>query len=180
MLQLKEATAIKHKQAERMPFNIRMFRGMLSKSEYLLYLSQQLQIFKTIENKGLPHISLSRTEKVQEDINELNSGGYFTNIILRATSAYADYLDSLSYEQILPHVYLNYMAIMFGGQMMKNAVPSAGRMYVFDNLQETIQSIRDVQKDEWAEEVNKGFDYNIRIFEELEAECAKSQLKPAL
>ena len=43
-----------------------------------------------------------------------------------------DYLGSLSYEQILPHVYLNYMAIMFGGQMMKKAVPSTGRMYVFD------------------------------------------------
>jgi heme oxygenase len=180
MLPLKEATGAKHKQAERMPFNIRMFRGLLSKNEYLLYLNQQLQIFKTIENTGLPHISLSRTVKVQADINELKAEGYFSDIILSSAKAYVDYLASLSYEQILPHVYLNYMAIMFGGQMIKKAVPSSGRMYVFDNMQETIQSIRDVQKDEWAEEVNKGFDYNILIFEELETECNKRQLKSAL
>jgi heme oxygenase len=180
MLPLKEATGIKHKQAERMPFNMRMFRGLLSKNEYLLYLSQQLQIFKTIENIGLPHNSLKRAGNVQADIDELNSEGYFCDIILSSTRAYMDYLAPLSYERILPHVYLNYMAIMFGGQMMKKAVPSTGRMYDFENMQESIQSIRDVQKDEWAEEVNKGFDFNIFIFEELETECSKSQLSSAL
>jgi len=65
---------------------------------------------------------------------------------------------------------------MFGGQMIKKAVPSTGRMYVFDNMQETIQSIRNVQNDEWAEEVNKGFDFNILIFDELETECSNGQL----
>jgi len=180
MLPLKEATSIKHKQAERMPFNTRMFRGLLSKNEYLLYLNQQLQIFQTIESIGLPHISLKRTGNVQADIDELKSQGYYSDFILSSTNAYVDYLGSLSYEQILPHVYLNYMAIMFGGQMMKKAVPSAGRMYVFDNMQETIESIRNVQKDEWAEEVNKGFDFNILIFEELETECNRGQLKSVL
>ena len=34
MLPLKEATSIKHKQAEGMPFNTRMFRGLLSKDEW--------------------------------------------------------------------------------------------------------------------------------------------------
>jgi hypothetical protein len=180
MLPLKEATSIKHKQAETMPFNTRMFRGLLNKNEYLLYLSQQLQIFQTIESKGLPHISLQRSGKVQADIDELKSQGYYSDMILSSTKAYAEYLDSLSYEQILPHIYLNYMAIMFGGQMMKKAVPSTGRMYVFDNMQETIQSIRAVQKDEWAEEVNKGFDFNILIFEQLETECNNGQLKPTV
>jgi heme oxygenase len=171
MLPLKEATSIKHKQAERMPFNTRMFQGLLNKNEYLLYLNQQLQIFQTIENIGLPHESLKRTDNVKDDIGELNLQGFFTENILNATTAYVNYLGSLTYEQLLPHIYLNYMAIMFGGQMMKKAVPSTGRMYVFENMQETIQSIRNVQSDEWAEEVNKGFDYNISIFDELETEC---------
>jgi hypothetical protein len=63
------------------------------------------------------------------------------------------------------------MALIFGGQMIKKSVPSSGQMYVFDDMQEVIQSIRTVQDDEWAEEVNKGFDFNILIFEELEAQC---------
>lgn len=173
MLPLKEATSIKHKLAERMPFNSRMFNGLLSKDEYLLYLNQQLLIFQTIENNELPHNSLQRSKNVKADIDELKSQGSDSSSILSSTKAYADYLGLLSYEKVLPHVYLNYMAIMFGGQMMKKAVPSTGKMYVFENMQEAIQSIRNVQKDEWADEVNKGFDFNISILDELESECNK-------
>ncbi|MBY0432769.1 MAG: biliverdin-producing heme oxygenase [Cyclobacteriaceae bacterium] len=173
MTHLKDATSLKHKQAEKMPFNVRMFRGLLTKGQYLLYLNQQLQIFNAIETIGLPHDSLKRTEKVQADIDELKSQGHSTDLVLNSTRAYVSYLDSLSYEQILPHVYLNYMGIMFGGQMIKKAVPSTGQMYVFDDMQEAIQSIRAVQKDEWADEVNKGFDFIILLFEELETQCGK-------
>lgn len=171
MLPLKEATSAKHKLAERMPFNSRMFQGLLTKNQYYLYLNQQLQIFQAIESIGLPHSSLKRAEYVQSDIDELKTQGYHSDLVLSSTKAYADYLSSLSYKEVLPHVYLNYMALIFGGQMIKKSVPSTGRMYAFDNMQETVQSIRAVQQDEWAEEVNKGFDYNISMFGELEAQC---------
>jgi heme oxygenase len=175
MLPLKEATSIRHKQAERMPFNSRMFNGVLSKNEYLLYLNQQLQIFQEIERIELPHSSLKRADNVQADIDELKSQGNKTEIILKSTNEYVEYLGTLSYDQILPHIYLNYMAIMFGGQMMKKKVPSTGRMYDFENMQEAIQSIRNVQSDEWADEVNRGFDFNISILDELETVCNKGQ-----
>jgi len=159
-----------------MPFNARMFKGLITKNEYVLYLNQQLPIFLTIERFELPHDSLRRAEKVQEDIEELNIQGYSSNQILTSTMTYVDYLGSLSYEQILPHIYLNYLAIMFGGQTIKKAVPSKGRMYVFENMEESVQSIRNVQKDIWAEEVNKGFDFNISILNELELVCNKGPL----
>lgn len=171
MLPLKEATSPKHKIAERMPFNVRMFRGLLTKEQYLLYLNQQLQIFQAIEKIGLPHSSLKRTEHVQADMEELKAQGHSADLILGSTKAYADYLSSLSYEEVLPHVYLNYMALIFGGQMIKKSVPSTGRMYTFDDMQDVVQAIRAVQSDNWADEVNKGFDFNISIFEELEAQC---------
>lgn len=148
-----------------------MFRGLLTKNQYLFYLNQQLQIFQTIESIGLPHSSLKRTENVQADIDELRSSGYYFDLILSSTKAYTAYLGSLSYEEVLPHVYLNYMGLIFGGQIIKKSVPSTGKMYTFDNMQEAIQSIRAVQNDVWAEEVNKGFDFNILIFEELEVQC---------
>ena len=134
MLPLKEATSEKHKLAERMPFNTRMFKGELTKQEYALYLNQQLEVFKAIESIGLPHPGLTRVENVQADIDELASQGFSNGHILASTSAYADYLRSLSAEGVLPHVYLNYMAIMFGWQMMKKSVPSTGRMYDFDYM----------------------------------------------
>lgn len=108
---------------------------------------------------------------MQEDINELKSQGSVDGLILNSTKAYTDYLSALSYEQVLPHIYLNYMAIVFGGQIIRKSVPSSGKMYDFDNMQEVIQSIRNVQQDEWAGEVNRGFDFNISVFEELETAC---------
>ena len=176
MLPLKEATSKKHKLAEQMPFNSRMFRGLLSETEYLFYLYQQLRIFQAIESIGLPHANLNRADRILADIKELEDKGNSANYVLTSTQAYADYLNSLSYEEVLPHVYLNYMAIMFGGQMIKKKVPSTGNMYEFDDVKEVIQSIREVQKDEWAEEVNKGFDFNIAMFEELETECTSGKL----
>lgn len=171
MLPLKEATSEKHKQAERMPFNGRMFRGLLRREEYVLYLNQLLEIFKAIEGVGLPHESLSRVDRVQADIDELVAQGFSSDTILASTKSYTDYLSALSKEEILPHVYLNYMAIMFGGQMIKKAVPSSGQMYEFSDMENAVRSIRNVQRDEWADEVNKGFDFNIALFEDLETEC---------
>ena len=46
----------------------------------------------------------------------------------------------------------------------------------FSLFGQAIHSVRKVQKDEWADEVNKGFDYNISMFIELEYECTKRQL----
>jgi len=53
--------------------------------------------------------------------------------------------------------------------MMKSKVPGSGKMYEFDgDMMELIGSIRAIQKDEWADEVNKGFQYIINILDELQ------------
>ena len=71
MLPLKEAIAEKHSLAEKMPFNQRMFNGELSKEEYILYLSQQLAIFDSIEKDELPHSALKRSEKQYHGNNRI-------------------------------------------------------------------------------------------------------------
>lgn len=173
---LKDATVIKHKQAERMPFNMRMINSQLSVNEYLLYLIQQLHIFRTIEKIGLPFSKLARTANIESDIAELNTKGFHNNKILSATSSYVEYLNSLNYQQVLPHIYLNYLALMFGGQMMKKAVPSGGKMYDFEDMKTAMQSIRTLQQNDWADEVNKGYDFIISIFSELELACSSQTM----
>lgn len=166
---LKEATHDKHKQAERMPFNVRMFKGELSEKEYAHYLIQQKIIFFALEEDRLPHPSLTRVEKVSEDIEELSGKVDLSDLqSLESTSRYIDYLSTLDHDDTLPHIYLHYLALMFGGQMMKEKVPSTGRMYDFDDMRGAAQAIRELQIDEWADEVNKGFDFMIEIFDELE------------
>lgn len=165
---LREATAELHSKAEKMEFNQRMFRGELSTDEYVKYLYQQLMIFEAIESKQLPHPSLARVDKVKEDLSELNSSLDKMNGPLSSTMMYSNYLSSLTQEERLPHVYLNYLALAYGGQMMKTKVPGSGKMYDFENMHVSVGTIRALQKDEWADEVNKGFQFIINIADELQ------------
>ena len=167
-MNLREATAEKHKIAEKMPFNQRMMQKQLSKLDYLNYINQHFEIFTVIETNDLPHPSLNRTQLSSLDIQELQLELKAPNVVLNSTNLYVAYLQNLSYQDLLPHIYLNYLAVMFGGQIIKKVVPSTGNMYEFENMNEAASTIRVLQKDEWADEVNKGFDFNIAILEELE------------
>jgi heme oxygenase len=183
MLPLKEAIAEKHSLAEKMTFNQRMFNGELSNEEYVLYLSQQLAIFDAIERNELPHSSLNRSKRVFQDIKELmklENGESLDIKPLSSTNEYRKYLNTLTKEEQLPHVYLNYLALMFGGQMMKAKTPGSGKMYEFDgDMREIAESIRAIQKDEWADEANKALDYNISILDELQrvSESASNEVE---
>jgi heme oxygenase len=183
MLPLKEAIAEKHSLAEKMTFNQRMFNGELSNEEYVLYLSQQLAIFDAIERNELPHSSLNRSKRVFQDIKELmklENGESLDIKPLSSTNEYRKYLNTLTKEELLPHVYLNYLAIMFGGQMMKAKTPGSGKMYEFDgDMREIAGTIRAIQKDEWADEANKALDYNISILDELQrvSESASNEVE---
>jgi heme oxygenase len=165
---LREATAELHSKAEKMEFNQRMLKGELSKDEYCKYLVSQLEIFSAIEEKikPFPHESLKRKYAIIDDLKSLDF--HQLEIVDNATSDYVRYLTELETESVIPHIYLNYLAIMFGGQMIKSKVPGSGKMYEFENTQECIGVIRALQKDEWVDEVNKGFTYIINILDELQ------------
>lgn len=167
MIPLKKATESKHKIAERMPFNQQMFSGKLTKEQYGAYLRTQLAIFSTLEeNFKFPHKGLIRSHKVILDLIELKENQI--RILDNATDEYCQYLKGLDEDSAMAHIYLNYLAIMFGGQIIKSKVPGSGRMYEFDDINEIAKSIRDIQRDDWANEVNKGFDFMINILKELE------------
>ena len=167
-MNLRESTAELHSKAEKMTFNQKMFKGELSKEEYLNHLIQQSAIFTIIEQHKLPHPSLNREKKIFDDIRELEKDVKGKTLQLESTKEYGLYLQSLDNEKILPHVYLNYLALAYGGQMMKSNVPGSGKLYEFEDMKECIGSIRAIQKDEWSEEVNKGFQFLINILDELQ------------
>ena len=166
MIPLKEAIAEKHKIAEGKEFNRKMISGELSEIEYLHYLIQQYAIFKEIEKKQLHHPSLTRCENIKQDIIEL---GGFTLSILDSTESYRKYLSNLDDESFMPHIYLNYLALVYGGQIIKSKVPGSGKIYNFEDPQTGIASIRAIQQDNWAEYANIGLDYVINIYDELQS-----------
>ena len=87
---------------------------------------------------------------------------------LPSTLNYGNHLTNQKIGELMPHVYLNYMAFMFGGQIIKNKIPGSGRIYDFDDIKELVTYIRIQQQDDWSDEVNKGYDFLIKIYDELQ------------
>lgn len=172
---LKEATAQKHRKAEIMPFNVLMINGKLTPIQYEWYLQVQHTIFSAIEdNFELPHPSLARKAAVESEIKSLDvtvqSADNLNSKLPTVQSAlnYAEYLKGLEQEEVNAHIYLHYLALMFGGQMIKAKVPGNGAMYEFGaDMMSAAGAIRAIQSDDWADEVNLGFDNMITIFKEL-------------
>jgi heme oxygenase len=170
---LREATMEKHKIAERMPFNQLMFEGKLTNELYFEYLKTQHKIFEKIESIIELPKNFLRAGKIYQDMIELivtmnKESNNSVNLETDVATFYCEHLSTLDEETIWPHVYLNYLALLFGGQMMKSKVPGSGKMYDFENSESIINIIRDKQKDEWADEVNMAYDYIINIFERLD------------
>jgi len=165
MIPLKEAIAEKHALAEKMPFNQKMFKGELSPAQYANFLKTQWDIFNTLEtNFSLPHQGFERSNAIQSDLDELGIAPQSVS----AAENYTVFLKRLSQEDANAHIYLNYMALLFGGQLMKTKVPGLGKMYSFEQVPELVASIRHIQKDSWAGQANLGFDFIIEIFKELD------------
>ena len=173
---LKEATAEKHRKAERMPFNVLMINGKLTDYQYEWYLQAQYKIFEAIEdNFELPHPTLARKTAIQSEIKSLGIDKIRNRMpdsvkfdVLETANDYAEYLKGLGQEEVNAHIYLHYLALMFGGQMIKAKVPGNGAMYDFGpDMMAAAGAIRDIQSDDWADEVNLGFDKMIEIFKEL-------------
>jgi heme oxygenase len=129
---LKEATAEKHKLAERMPFNGRMFKGELTNDEYIKYLKSQLAIFTVLEqNFEFPSDGLKRVEAVQMDLVALgaNQLELYTD---PATENYVEYLRGLSQDDAMAHVYLKLPCYyVWWTDDEKANTPGPGHMYDF-------------------------------------------------
>ena len=87
---------------------------------------------------------------------------------IQTTFHYMQYLLKLSDENLLPHMYVNYMFLLTDGQDIKSKIHGGGRIFKFDNVAECIESLQSIKRDEWATEANIALDYHIAILDELE------------
>lgn len=165
-MKLKQKTQKLHTEAEQQEFSQKMVRGDITKKEYISYLNILHSIMNELENHSLPHPDLKRVSSIKNDIEEL--GGMVDDSDI--SQVYVKYLQRLDKDSILPHVYLNYMALMFGGRIMKDKLPGSGTVFDFDNQSECIKSIRKIQKNTWVDEVNRGYIFWIDIYKQLEKE----------
>jgi heme oxygenase len=178
-MSLKELTAQKHRDAERTAFAQLLLSGNMTKEQYAVYLMNMLHIYWCLEYharskglwKGLD--GLERSEKIHEDLVELNGENHPIDKFAQATLDYHKYLDDLGStnpEKLLAHVYVRHMGDLYGGQMIARKVPGSGKFYQFDNPEQLKTNLRALLSDDLADEANVAFDYAISIMKGLTAQ----------
>jgi heme oxygenase len=162
---LKEATADLHSKAEKTQFSQLIFSGTIPEQEYAYYLFNMYHIHNALETKyQLPHPSLKRCKSIENDLGGLIK---LKMDLTESTKKYIDYINTLTEEQWKAHIYVNYLAIVYGGQMIKSKVPGLGAYYMIENMQECVGAIRAFLTDDMSDEANKGFQFNIDVLENI-------------
>jgi heme oxygenase len=171
-MSLKDLTHENHAKAEAHPFTKKLVNGELSKQEYADYLYNQLPAYHRLETLcGLRGLlegiePIQRTQAILIDFNELIDS-YPTVQIYPSTISYVNYLEHLTDQQLLAHLYVRHMGDMFGGQMIKTKIPGKGSMYDFENRKELIQKLREKLSDDLAPEANQCFEQIFLLFTDL-------------
>jgi heme oxygenase len=171
---IKEETKELHEDLEALPFNQKMFRGEQTPIERISYLLGLQSIFMCLDQyvpaelrryKSIVNDLAILHDKFKLNRNETAKFFPWTGI------GYVTYLDSIT-DAIEPHVYLNYMGLMFGGQIMKRRYPQYPMsVYEFDgDLAQLKKYIREevcLDTEEFIAETKIGFKWNMAMIDEL-------------
>ena len=179
-MSLKELTKQNHSNAERSWFAGRMFSGQITNPEYAIYLKQQYESYRALENRfdslgsssnvQFPDERIKRAANIHEDLMEMDSNG--DNLpILESTKSYCSYIENCPENLLYAHVYVRYLGDLKGGQMIASRVPGSGEYYKFESPDELENSIREsLRNDEdFVNESKKCFDIAILLFEDLKS-----------
>jgi len=162
---IRNGTKELHEEVERLPFNQKMIRGEQSRAERADYLMSFYEIFKVLD-KHVPK-ELQRCAHICYDLDRLKLK---TSEVPMYTHGYCTYLEALC-EDLKPHIYANYLGLMYGGQIMKKRYPEfPTEIYVFDDIESSKEYIREQiieETDEFILEANHAFRWHIAIALEL-------------
>lgn len=174
-MNLKEATADKHRQAETTPFMKAVFSKKLPPDLWADFTYQKSLIYNGIEGvagacgitQNLPDIF--RAHNLYLDYKDMISGET-KHFYRQPTLDYYRYILTLfpNIDRIVPHLYVWHMGDLYGGQMIKKIVPGPHRALEFKNPDLLKNNIRSKLKDEMADEANVAFDWAIKLLNDYD------------
>ena len=158
-----------HDLAEEHPFVKLLFSGGVSTRLYADYLLNQYLMYVKLETlleyygllEGVE--TVKRSKLMLDDFHELRSNAKIYDV----TYKYVRYLDTVSKENLMAHMYVRHFGDLFGGQLMKKVVPGSGTMYQFEERSQLIKELRSRLNDDLAEEANRVMLWAIELFQEL-------------
>lgn len=177
-MSLKELTADLHTAAENTPFMKAVFAKTLPKKVWEEWTYWKTTFYHKIESKcaegGLLDDlnGIQRAQLLFKDYTEMRDGDWHLpdNCTNPALLAYLAYLDKLTPQQALGHLYTWHMGDMFGGQMIKKIVDAPHNSLEFENPRELMTNLRAKLTDDLAPEARAAFEYAIKMMEAVYSE----------
>jgi heme oxygenase len=166
---LRDLIKANHDKAESHRFVRILLSGNITKEMYADLLFNQLMCYTKLESLA-KHFgllegfeSICRAEHIESDFIELQHQAK----VYPSTHAYLEYLNSVGPKLLLAHVYIRHFGDLYGGQIIKKAVPGSGKMYEFDDRNGLIAKVRERLSDELGDEANRAIEFNLQLFEEI-------------
>ena len=161
-----------HDRAENTVFAQRLATGVITATQYANYVYSMSSLFECMEESvdfDIPSVDLHRSLIARKTLEELQHNYGPLNIYtLDSVEEYRYYIMGCREEKKVcnSHIYLNYMPLLMGGSIIKTKIPFASSLYLFESRSQCVAAIRSLEIDE--EQVATGFEFHIRIMEELE------------
>lgn len=166
MTTLKDVTRAVHDEAERTNWGKLLVSGNISRSQWVHYLFNLLEVHQAIEGRGvLTKPEVLRVRAIADDIEATDTK--VSPVVLDSTWRYVDYLRKLPDDKLWPHIYCHYLGYMYGGQMIKKAVPFSTTMLDFDDRPACIAYIREHLENADHDEAIAAFKWATLMFNDL-------------
>lgn len=190
-MSLASLTAAAHGNAERQEFAREMMSGNMSEAKYRTYLWNMWLVYDILEDVALsmgcfgpqnpnmpdddlPLDGLIQADDIMADFKELGGDPENPPTTVQAVEDYRTHIITNCQhdpDKLFAHIYVRHMGDLSGGQMIKDKVPGSGKMYQFAEMSHSVEEMKELIRrrthDGMADEANKGFDFAIKIFEQL-------------
>jgi heme oxygenase len=166
---LRDAIKENHDKAEAHRFVKLLLSGYMPPHVYADLLLNHLLCYTELEALAKQQGVLDGIEDIQRavaiaaDYEEFDTKG----TVFPATRAYIEYIKNVAPTELLAHVYIRHFGDMYGGQMLKKVVPGQASMFDFEDRAGLIAKVRERLSDSLADEANRAFEFNIRLFDEI-------------
>lgn len=140
-MNLKEYTNTEHRHIESLPLTQSLINGSININVYRRYLTQRFVIFQSLELKLTLPGDLLRRYWVLQDISNLMAESV-PQPLLDSTKEYVARIESTDNDTLMGDIYVNYLGELYGGQLIKKALPYSSLHLDFNTPKESIAYVR--------------------------------------
>ena len=176
MATLKELTWDAHKKAEQTQIMKLLLKNTISNSLYCDLVYTKYLIYSEIERKITFHTAcLKRAPAALMDWQTMR---YSLPKCGSHLEAYLSYLRTLTSHQLHSHVYVHYLAPLYGGQLIKKVIQHRfpTTLYDFADAASAIAEVRQPLTVDMAPEANRAFEMTTKYYEQLYEQHAHDEL----